>query len=59
LPDLPVSGVPSGGRVSTLLLFRLEPTRPLVAIVVLVVVTAALLALACWVFRAKEYLYEE
>ena len=48
-----------GGRGVALLLFRLEPTAPLTAILTLVVITAALLALACWVFRTKEYLYEE
>jgi ABC-2 type transport system permease protein len=48
-----------GGRGVALLLFRLEPTRPAVAIVALAVITAALLALACWLFRTKEYLYDD
>ncbi len=53
----PVSG--GGGRGIALLLFRLEPTKPLMAVLALAVITAALLALACWFFRMKEYLYEE
>jgi ABC-2 type transport system permease protein len=53
------SGLASGGRGVALLLFRLEPTRPAMAIVALAAITAALLALACWLFRAKEYLYED
>lgn len=48
-----------GGRGVALLLFRLEPTKPVVAVIMLAVITAALLALACWLFRIKEYLYEE
>ncbi|MGA2361180.1 MAG: ABC transporter permease [Candidatus Aminicenantales bacterium] len=49
---------PSGGPLS-ILLFRLEPTEPVVAVITLVVIAAAFLALACWLFRAKEYLFEE
>ncbi len=56
LPYRPMSG---GGRGVALLLFRLEPTRPLTAVLMLTVITAAFLALACWIFRMKEYLYEE
>jgi ABC-type transport system involved in multi-copper enzyme maturation permease subunit len=49
----------SGGRGVALLLFRLEPTKPLAAVLMLAAVSAALLALACWLFRTKEYLYED
>jgi ABC-type transport system involved in multi-copper enzyme maturation permease subunit len=56
LPYRPAGG--GGGRL-TLLLFRLEPTSPLVAVLMLAVIAGAFLALACWVFRMKEYLYEE
>ena len=49
----------STGRGVALLLFRLEPTNSLVAVLTLTAITAALLALACWFFRMKEYLYEE
>jgi ABC-2 type transport system permease protein len=55
LPYRPAAGV---GRL-TLLLFRLEPTAPLAAVLMLAAVAAAFLALACWAFRTKEYLYEE
>ncbi|MGZ5496876.1 MAG: ABC transporter permease, partial [Candidatus Aminicenantales bacterium] len=57
LPYHPTVGG-GGGRGVALLLFRLEPTKPLVAVLALAVITAALLALACWFFRMKEYLYE-
>jgi len=53
------SGLASGGRGVALLLFRLEPTKPGLAILALVLITAAFLALAAWLFRIKEYLYEE
>jgi ABC-2 type transport system permease protein len=56
LPYTPPSG---GGRGVALLLFRLEPTKPLAAVLILGAVTAAFLALACWLFRTKEYLYED
>jgi ABC-type transport system involved in multi-copper enzyme maturation permease subunit len=56
LPYRPAGG--GGGRLM-LLLFKLEPTAPLVAILMLAVIAGAFLALACWVFRTKEYLYEE
>jgi hypothetical protein len=42
-----------------LLLFRLEPTPPLVSVLVLVVIAGAFLALACWIFRTRQYLYED
>lgn len=56
LPYRPAGG--GGGRL-TLLLFKLEPTAPGVAVLMLAVVAGVLLALACWFFRTKEYLYEE
>jgi ABC-2 type transport system permease protein len=49
---------PTGGRFS-LLLFRLEPTEPAVAVITLILVATAFVALACWLFRMKEYLFEE
>jgi ABC-type transport system involved in multi-copper enzyme maturation permease subunit len=56
LPYRPAGG--GGGRL-TLLLFRLEPTSPLAAVLTLAVIAGAFLVLACWAFRMKEYLYEE
>ena len=56
LPYRPGSG---GGRGVALLLFRLEPTSPLLAVLALLGITAAFLALACAIFRAKEYLTED
>jgi ABC-type transport system involved in multi-copper enzyme maturation permease subunit len=49
-------GPVGGGRGVALLLFRLEPTAPLLAVLALAAITAVFLALACGVFRAKEYL---
>jgi len=48
----------SGGPLS-MLLFRLEPTDPAVAVLTLVAIAAVFLGLACWLFREKEYLFEE
>ncbi len=48
----------SSGRFS-FLTFRLEATRPLPALLILTLVTAGFLALACLVFSKKEYLYED
>jgi len=48
----------SGGKLA-ILLFRLEPTSPLVSVLTLAAVAAVFVALACVIFRAKEYLYEE
>jgi ABC-type transport system involved in multi-copper enzyme maturation permease subunit len=48
----------AGGPLS-ILLFRLEPTKPAVAVLILIVIAAAFLALACWLFRMKEYLSED
>lgn len=48
-----------GGRGVALLLFRLEPTPPLLAVLALAAITAVFLGLACLLFRTKEYLYEE
>ncbi len=56
LPYRPMGG---GGGTIALLLFRLEPTSPPLAILMLAVIAGVFLALACWVFRTKEYLYEE
>lgn len=56
LPYRPMGG---GGRGVALLLFRLEPTSPVTAVLMLAVIAGAFLALACWAFRTKEYLYEE
>lgn len=56
LPYRPGSG---GGRGVALLLFRLEPTAPLLAVLALAGITVAFLALTCGVFRAKEYLSED
>lgn len=48
----------SGGRFS-LLTFRLEPTRPAIAILVLILVTAGFLGLACLLFSQKEHNFED
>jgi ABC-type transport system involved in multi-copper enzyme maturation permease subunit len=53
------TGLAGGGRGVALLLFRLEPTRPWLAVLALAVITALSLALAGWIFRKKEYLYED
>lgn len=52
---LPSSSV---GRFS-FLTFRLEPTRPLLAVLALVLITAVFLGLACFLFTQKEYIQEE
>ncbi|OGD25853.1 MAG: hypothetical protein A2V57_06515 [Candidatus Aminicenantes bacterium RBG_19FT_COMBO_65_30] len=57
LPYRPAPG--GGGKGVALLLFRLEPTSTLLAVLALIGIGAAFLALACWLFRMKEYLYEE
>ena len=51
--------LPAGGGQFSILLFRLEPSPPAAAIITLIVVAAVFVALACWVFRTKEYLFEE
>jgi ABC-2 type transport system permease protein len=56
LPYKPATG---GGRGVALLLFQLEPTPPLVAALMLAAIAGVFLAIACWIFRTKEYLYEE
>jgi len=48
---------PSGGF--SFLLFRLEPTRPGLALLALALLTAAFLALACLAFTYKEYIFED
>jgi ABC-type transport system involved in multi-copper enzyme maturation permease subunit len=50
---------PAGGKAIAILLFRLEPTDPVVAVVTLVLIAAVFVALAGWLFRTKEYLFEE
>lgn len=47
-----------GGRFS-FLTFRLEPTRPLTAVLILLLTAAAFLGLACFLFSHKEYNYED
>lgn len=49
---------PPQGRFS-FLLFRLEPTPPLLSVVMLFLITAFFLGLACLVFSFKEYILEE
>jgi ABC-2 type transport system permease protein len=48
----------AGGPLS-LLLFRLEPTGPLASVLTLAAIAAVFVVLACWLFRTKEYLFEE
>ncbi len=48
----------SGGRFS-FLTFRLEATRPATALLILALITAGFLALACLVFSHKEYNIED
>jgi ABC-2 type transport system permease protein len=56
---LPFRSVTSSGKGLALLLFRLEPTPPLLAVLALFVIAAVFLALACGIFRAKEFLPED
>jgi len=49
---------PSSGRFS-FLLFRLEPTPPYLAVIMLFLITAVFLGLACFMFHYKEYILEE
>ncbi len=49
----------SGGGTLAILLFRLEPTEPAAAVLTLTVLTALFLVLGAWLFRTKEYLFEE
>ncbi len=56
---LPYRPLPGGKGYLSLLLFRLEPTTPVMAVLTLAAITAVFLALACGVFRFKEYLFEE
>lgn len=50
--------IPSGGRFS-FLLFRLEPTPPGTALVVLFLITVVFLGLACLIFSLKEYILKD
>lgn len=47
-----------GGRLS-ILLFRLEPTPPEMAVLILILVSVVMLGLACGLFWWKEYLFED
>jgi len=47
-----------GGRFS-FLTFRLEPTRPGLAVLALFLITAFFLGLACLLFSQKEYILED
>lgn len=49
---------PTSGRFS-FLLFRLEPTSPVDAVVILFLITAVFLALACLFFSYKEYIFQD
>jgi len=49
---------PPSGRFS-FLLFRLEPTPPFLAVIILFLITAFFLGLACLMFHYKEYILEE
>jgi ABC-2 type transport system permease protein len=48
----------SSGRFS-ILTFRLEPTKPGFALLMLFLITAALLVLACLIFTKKEYILDD
>jgi ABC-2 type transport system permease protein len=48
----------SPGKYS-ILTFRLEPTGPLAAVLVLLLISAVFLGLACLVFSLKEYMFED
>lgn len=50
--------VPTTGRFS-FLLFQLQPTPPVTAVVVLLFLTAVFLGLACLIFTKKEYILED
>jgi ABC-2 type transport system permease protein len=50
--------MPTSGRFS-FLLFRLEPTPPFLAVVMLFLITGVFLGLACLMFHYKEYILEE
>jgi len=48
----------SPGKFS-LLMFRLEPTSPVAAVLVLLLITSGFLGLACLFFSLKEYMFED
>jgi ABC-type transport system involved in multi-copper enzyme maturation permease subunit len=50
--------LPTSGRFS-FLLFRLEPTSPGISVLVLLLLTAVFLAVACLVFTFKEYILSD
>lgn len=49
---------PTTGRFS-FLLFRLEPTSPFTAVLILFLITAVFLTLACLLFSYKEYIFQD
>jgi ABC-2 type transport system permease protein len=51
--------VPAGGGLQSFLFFRLEPSPAGTAVLILLLFTAAALALAAALFARKEYLFEE
>jgi ABC-type transport system involved in multi-copper enzyme maturation permease subunit len=55
---LPGVGDTGGGTLS-FLMFRLNPSPAGTAVATLVALTAVFLALACWIFSRKEYLFDE
>jgi ABC-type transport system involved in multi-copper enzyme maturation permease subunit len=56
---LPAVGETSRSKLAAFLTFRLEPSPAGIAVVTLLVLTAAFLGLACWIFLRKEYLFDE
>lgn len=50
--------IPQTGRFS-ILMFRLEPSPPAFAILMLFLITAVFLGLACLLFYLKEYIFED
>jgi len=50
---------PQANEGFTFLLFRLEPTPPALAILILFLVTAVFLTLACVIFSLQEYILQD
>jgi hypothetical protein len=48
-----------GSEGFAFLLFRLEPTPPALAVLILLLVTAVFLALACTIFSFQEYILQD